>query len=75
VIPLWFWTWIVIALVCALYELSGAGMLSLPFALGALAAAVAALVGASIVWQWALFFGITLGGLVGFQRWWKAPHA
>jgi membrane protein implicated in regulation of membrane protease activity len=72
-VPLHFWSWLVVALVCAVYELYGAEMLSLPFALGALAAAVAVLVGAGPWWQWGLFFAVALIALLGFARWWRAP--
>jgi membrane protein implicated in regulation of membrane protease activity len=68
--PLAFWAWLVVAAVCAVYELFGAKMLSLPFALGALAAAVAVLVGAAPGWQWGVFFGVTFAALVALSRWW-----
>jgi membrane protein implicated in regulation of membrane protease activity len=71
VLPLAFWAWLVIAAVLALYELAGAQMLSLAFALGALAAAIAVLLGAGAGWQWGLFFGVSLVGLIGLGRWWS----
>ncbi len=65
-----FWAWLVVAVACALYELLGrADLFALPFALGALAAAVATLLGASAGWQWGLFFAVSLLGIVGFRRW------
>ena len=72
-VPLSFWAWLTVATACAVYELVGARMLSLPFALGALAAAVGVLLGTSVGWQWALFFGVSLAGLLGFARW-DRPH-
>ena len=69
--PLAFWAWLVVAAVCALYELAGAQMLSLSFALGALTAAVVALLGAGPWWQWGGFFAVSLVGLVGLGRWWS----
>jgi membrane protein implicated in regulation of membrane protease activity len=73
VLPPWFWAWIVIAVACAAYELTDADMLSLPFALGALTAAVVEIVGAPLAWQWGTFFGVSLAALIGFGRWWKSP--
>lgn len=69
--PIWFWSWLVVATVCAVYELFGAEMLSLPFALGALGAAIATLLGAGAGWQWGLFFGVSLVALIGLRRWWS----
>ncbi len=69
--PLSFWAWLVVAGACAAYEIVGAEMLSLPFALGSLSAAVAVLLGAGAWWQWGLFFGVSLAALIGFDRWWR----
>ena len=71
-LPLWFWAWLMVATVCALYELAGADMLSVPFALGALSAAAAVLLGAGVAWQWSLFFGVSFVALVGLGRWWRS---
>ncbi len=70
VLPLAFWAWLIIAALLAAYELAGAEMLSLSFALGALAAAVTVLLGAGAGWQWGLFFSVSFVGLIGFGRWW-----
>ena len=68
-VPLSFWAWLVVAAVCATYELWGAQMLSLSFALGALAAAVACSLGAGGWWPWGLFFGVSLFGIATLGRW------
>jgi len=72
VLHIWFWAWLVIAAVCALYELYAGEMLSLPWALGALSAAVLEFLGVPLAWQWVAFFAVSFVFLVAMRRWWLA---
>jgi membrane protein implicated in regulation of membrane protease activity len=51
----WFWIWVVLAAVLCVGEMFTLSFFLLPFAIGAVIAAVANLVGADLLWQWAIF--------------------
>jgi membrane protein implicated in regulation of membrane protease activity len=60
----WRWVWMIAVVVFAIGEMAVAGsFFLLPFAVGALAACIAAFAGADLVLQWALFVGISAASL------------
>ena len=65
---LWFWSWITLALVCALSEAVTGGLLVIPWAVGAAAAALLDALGAPMAWQWIAFAGVSSILLVAGQR-------
>jgi membrane protein implicated in regulation of membrane protease activity len=63
-----FWAWITVAVVCALAECVTGGLLTLPWALGAGAAAVLEAFHVGVGWQWAAFIVLSSVLLVLAQR-------
>lgn len=56
----WRWIWLAAAVICSLAELATAGTLFfLPFAVGALAAALAAFAGVGLALEWLAFVGLS----------------
>jgi membrane protein implicated in regulation of membrane protease activity len=64
----WFWVWAALAAVLIVGEIFTAGFFLLPFGLGAAAAAVLALVGASLGWQWGVFLALSAVLLLSLRR-------
>jgi membrane protein implicated in regulation of membrane protease activity len=67
-VEIWRWLWTGFAAVMAIGEIFTAGFFLLPFAIGAGGAAVLAWVGAGILAQWLVFFGLSIVSLVYLQR-------
>lgn len=65
---IWRWLWTGFAVVMSIGEILTAGFFLLPFAIGAAAAAVLAWVGASILAQWLVFFGVSLAALAYLRK-------
>ena len=65
---LWFWSWVILALVCLVSEAVTGGYLVIPWALGAGTAALLDALGAAIGWQWIAFVGVSSVLLVAGQR-------
>jgi len=65
---LWRWLWTIFAVVLGIGEMFTAGFFLLPFAIGGAAAAVLAWVGAALVAQWLVFFGVSLFALAYLRR-------
>lgn len=65
---LWRWLWTGLAIVMGIGEIFTAGFFLLPFAIGAAASAVLAWVGAGILTQWLVFFGVSLVALIYLRR-------
>jgi membrane protein implicated in regulation of membrane protease activity len=64
----WRWVWTIFAIVLAIGEMFTAGFFLLPFAIGGAAAAVLAWIGANVVAQWLVFFGVSTISLVYLRR-------
>ena len=64
----WFWAWITLVVVFALGETVTGGLLILPWALGAAAAALLDALGFSVGWQWIAFFAVSSALTVIAQR-------
>jgi membrane protein implicated in regulation of membrane protease activity len=64
----WRWLWTIFALVMGIGEIFTAGFFLLPFAIGAAAAAVLAWVGAGVLAQWLVFFGLSLFAMAYLRR-------
>lgn len=56
---LWFWVWLVAAVVLSVGEMFTAGFFMLPFGIGAAVAAVLAYFGVGVGWQWLAFVGLS----------------
>jgi len=65
---LWRWLWTGLAVVMGIGEIFTAGFFLLPFAIGAAAAGVLAWVGASVLAQWLVFFGVSVVALAYLRR-------
>lgn len=65
---IWRWLWTGLAVVMGIGEIFTAGFFLLPFAIGAGAAAVLAWVGASVLAQWLVFFGVSVVALAYLRR-------
>lgn len=65
---IWRWLWTGLAVVMAIGEIFTAGFFLLPFAIGATASAVLAWVGASVLSQWLVFFGVSIVALAYLRR-------
>jgi membrane protein implicated in regulation of membrane protease activity len=64
----WQWIWLVVAVVLAVGEMSAAGsFFLLPFALGAVVAAVLAFFGVSVGIEWIAFLLVSAGSFVAFR--------
>jgi membrane protein implicated in regulation of membrane protease activity len=64
----WRWLWTVLALVMGIGEIFTAGFFLLPFAIGAGTAAVLAWIGAAVVAQWLVFFGVSIFSMAFLRR-------
>jgi len=65
---LWFWAWVILAVLFALAESITGGLLVLPWAFGAAAAALLEALGVAIGWQWLVFIGLSSLLVVAAQR-------
>ena len=63
-----FWAWIIIAVICALGESVAGGLLTLPWALGAVVAALLEAAHRSAGSQWIAFLAVSSVALVLAQR-------
>lgn len=63
----WRWLWTIFAIVLAIGEMFTAGFFLLPFAIGGAAAAILAWIGAPVLAQWLVFFGVSVIAL-GYLR-------
>lgn len=64
---IWRWLWTGLAIVMGVGEIFTAGFFLLPFSVGAVAAAVLAWIGANVLSQWLVFFGVSIVSL-GYLR-------
>lgn len=64
----WRWLWTIFALVMGVGEIFTAGFFLLPFAIGAAAAAVLAWIGAAVIAQWLVFFGVSIFSMAYLRR-------
>ena len=64
----WRWLWTIFAIVMAVGEIFTAGFFLLPFAIGAGAAAILAWIGAPLLAQWLVFFGLSVFSLAYLRR-------
>ncbi len=64
----WRWLWTVFAVVMGIGEIFTAGFFLLPFAIGAAAAAVLAWIGAAVIAQWLVFFGVSIFSMAFLRR-------
>jgi membrane protein implicated in regulation of membrane protease activity len=64
----WRWLWTIFAVVMSIGEIFTAGFFLLPFAIGAGAAAVLAWIGAPLLAQWLVFFGLSIFALAYLRR-------
>ena len=64
----WRWLWTIFAIVMGVGEIFTAGFFLLPFAIGAGAAAVLAWIGAGVLAQWLVFFGLSVFSLAYLRR-------
>lgn len=65
---LWRWLWTIFAVAMGIGEIFTAGFFLLPFAIGGGAAAILAWIGAPIIAQWLVFFGVSLFALAFLRR-------
>ena len=65
---IWRWLWTVFAIIMGVGEVFTAGFFLLPFAVGAASAAILAWVGAAVIAQWLVFFGVSLFSLAYLRR-------
>jgi membrane protein implicated in regulation of membrane protease activity len=65
---MWRWLWTIFAIVLAIGEMFTAGFFLLPFAIGGGAAAILAWIGAPVVAQWLVFFGVSMISLVYLRK-------
>ena len=65
---LWAWLWTILAIVLGIGEIFTAGFFLLPFAIGAAAAAILGWVGAGVLAQWLVFFGVSIFALAYLRR-------
>ncbi len=68
VIDIFFWGWLILALIFFVGELLTAGFFLVAFGIGAAAAAVAALLGLDIIWQLAIFIGVSAVAVFSLRR-------
>lgn len=64
----WRWLWTIFAIVLGIGEMFTAGFFLLPFAIGGAAAAILAWLGANVIAQWLVFFGVSTISLVYLRR-------
>ncbi len=65
---IWRWLWTIFAVVMGIGEMFTAGFFLLPFAIGGAAAAILAWIGANLLAQWLVFFGVTIFALAYLRR-------
>lgn len=65
---LWFWAWVTLAVLFALAESITGGLLVLPWAFGAAAAAALEALSVPVSWQWIVFVGLSSALVVAGQR-------
>lgn len=65
---IWRWLWTIFAIVMGIGEMFTAGFFLLPFAIGGAAAAILAWVGANVLAQWLVFFGVTIFALAYLRK-------
>lgn len=65
---IWRWLWTVFAIVMGIGEMFTAGFFLLPFAIGGAAAAILAWVGANVLAQWLVFFGVSVFALAYLRK-------
>lgn len=65
---IWRWLWTVFAVAMGIGEMFTAGFFLLPFAIGGAAAAILAWIGANVLAQWLVFFGVTIFALAYLRR-------
>lgn len=65
---IWAWLWTLFAIALGIGEIFTAGFFLLPFAIGGAGAAVLAWVGAPVIAQWFVFFGVSLFALAYLRR-------
>ncbi len=65
---IWRWLWTIFAVVMGIGEIFTAGFFLLPFAIGGAGAAILAWVGAPVLAQWLVFFGVSLFALAFLRR-------
>jgi membrane protein implicated in regulation of membrane protease activity len=63
-----FWAWVAVAVLLALGEAVTGGLLVMPWAIGAAAAALLEAMRVASGWQWAAFLGVSLVLFVAAQR-------
>ena len=64
----WRWLWTVLAVVLGIGEILTAGFFLLPFAIGAAVAAILAWIGAAVLAQWLVFFGVSIFALAYLRK-------
>lgn len=64
----WRWMWTILAVVLGIGEILTAGFFLLPFAVGAAAAAILAWIGAAVLAQWLVFFGVSIFALAYLRK-------
>ena len=65
---MWRWLWTIFAIALGIGEMFTAGFFLLPFAIGGAAAAILAWLGANVIAQWLVFFGVSTISLVYLRR-------
>lgn len=65
---IWRWLWTIFAVAMGIGEMFTAGFFLLPFAIGGAAAAILAWIGANLLAQWLVFFGVTIFALAYLRR-------
>ncbi|GAB4276983.1 MAG: hypothetical protein Kow0056_07990 [Coriobacteriia bacterium] len=66
---IWFWFWVVLAVILIVLEIFTAGFFMLPFGIGAIAAAVVTVFAEeAVVWQWVAFLLVSFVSLVALRR-------
>ena len=65
---MWRWLWTIFAVAMGIGEIFTAGFFLLPFAIGGAAAAILAWLGANVLAQWLVFFGVSLFSLAFLRR-------
>lgn len=64
----WIWFWVILAAVLVVGEIFTAGFFLLPFAVGAMVAALFAGIGLTVAWQWAGFVAVSVITLLLLKR-------
>lgn len=63
----WFWIWILAAAVLLIGEMLSLSFFLLPFAIGAIIAAIISFFGLDLVWQIIVFFVVSIGALAALR--------